>query len=350
MTNALLRIGKVQLQQRFHRISTLPILILCLNDVCNSRCLTCAIWQNNERLKAAHLREMSDVLLGKLYEQIEHWRPAQVLLSGGEPTMHPRFGQVVERIRDLDIAVLVVTNGFLLPSYLRVELSGVSEFLISFDAPDPESYHRIRGVDGFSKMVHGIGHLRTLSPRPKLVARTTLQRENVGLLPELVESARSLGFDRISFLGVDLTSDAFGRNHPDHGVDTERIRPDRVDLDAMELGIELLERSDSAGFVESGIEKLREIRQYFQAHLGQNAFPAIRCNAPWVSAVIETSGNLRGCFFHRVIGDYQDFNSPEAVRFRSSLLVAEDPTCQRCVCSKMLRASEIWKMNRIGRS
>ena len=344
MSNILVQTAKVAFQQRSHRITTLPILVLYLNDICNSRCVTCSIWQNNERLSTADARQMSDKLLSELYTEIERWKPFEVLLSGGEPTMHPRFAEVVERIHLLGTSVLVATNGFLLPSYTAAELSRVSTFFVSFDAPDAASYEVLRGVDGFSKLEKGLDFVRSINPRPGLVARSTLQRDNVGRLPELVESARRLGFDKISFLPVDLTSDAFGRNHRDHSVDPDRIRPRFKDLEAMNAGIESLAQIDAAPFVESGLEKLRAIHQYFRATIDNTSTPKVRCNAPWVSAVIETTGKMRGCFFQPVIGDFKNINGADAITFRRSLRVSENPTCQRCVCSKMLRAGELHRM------
>jgi hypothetical protein len=66
---------------------------------------------------------------------------------------------------------------------------------------------------------------------------------------------------------------------------------------------------------------------------------APRCNAPWVSAVVESDGTLRPCFFHAPIGNIseeslaQALNGPLAVAFRKSLDVAQNPICRRCVCS-----------------
>ena len=345
MANIFLQIARVALQQHAHRLTALPILVLYLNDICNSRCLTCAIWQNNQRLTDVDARQMSDSLLSELYVEIERWKPLQVLLSGGEPTMHPRFANVVETIHGLGSSVLVVTNGFLVPSYPPALVSRVAEFFVSFDAPDPESYEVIRGVDGFSKLAKGVDFIRSITPRPQVVARSTLQRDNVGRLPELVESAERLGFDRISFLPVDLTTDAFGRDHRDHSVVADRIQPRAEDLDMMASGIEALEGSDRASFIESGIEKLRSIHSYFRALIDDTNTPIVRCNAPWVSAVIETTGKMRGCFFHRVIGTHKSINGPEARKFRRTLRVSEDPTCQRCVCSKMLRSGELLRMD-----
>jgi MoaA/NifB/PqqE/SkfB family radical SAM enzyme len=94
-----------------------------------------------------------------------------------------------------------------------------------------------------------------------------------------------------------------------------------------------------SGFVVENPDKLRRIVQHFRAYLGRAENVAPRCNAPWVSAVIEASGDVRPCFFHPGVGNihrqaFEDvINSPEALQFRSSLDVASNEICRRCVCS-----------------
>jgi radical SAM protein with 4Fe4S-binding SPASM domain len=71
---------------------------------------------------------------------------------------------------------------------------------------------------------------------------------------------------------------------------------------------------------------------------------APRCNVAWVSAVVESDGTVRPCFFHAAIGNVREqslleaLNSPSAIDFRNSLDVANNPTCQQCVCSLYLPA------------
>jgi radical SAM protein with 4Fe4S-binding SPASM domain len=67
-----------------------------------------------------------------------------------------------------------------------------------------------------------------------------------------------------------------------------------------------------------------------------------RCNAPWVSAVVESDGAIRPCFFHKAIGNIHEgslldvLNGDEALRFRRELDVSTNPTCRNCVCSLFL--------------
>jgi len=338
----LLDAARLHLQQRDHHLHVLPIVILYLNNICDSRCGSCEIWKNNDLLKNAAERQMTDSLLEELYERTIAWRPRQVLLSGGEPALHPRFPDAIRRFKSIGTSVCVISNGLLLGSLPVTELGKVSEFYISFDAPDRQSYEQIRGVDSFERLASSIKVIASLVPRPKIVARCTLQRANVDRLTELVRSARDMGFDRISFLGADVSSDAFSRDL--HGASNgAAIQPAREDLARMEAGIDSIERSGDS-FIEGGTAKLRRILRYFRALLGEMDFPEVRCNAPWVSIVVETTGKIRGCFFQPVIGDFRNINNSDAMKFRRSLDVQSNPTCQRCVCSKLLGVQDLLRM------
>jgi MoaA/NifB/PqqE/SkfB family radical SAM enzyme len=335
--------ARFERQQRSHRIEILPIIIVYLNNVCDSRCLTCSIWKNNEGLTIPADRQMSVDLLRELYETLGRWRPRQILLSGGEPALHPAFAEAIHRFRSVAGTVCVITNGLTLPSCGSRALEAVSEFYISFDGPDRESYRQIRGVDGFDRLSSTMSVLKTLRTRPKIVARCTLQKANVRRLPELIDSARQLGFDCISFLAVDVSSEAFSRDL--HGpADAASLQPVDEDLQVMEEEIRRLEDSRDGTFIEGGPDKLKGIVRYFYALRGQGEFPAVRCNAPWMSMVIETTGQMRGCFFQPVIGDFRTVNGDSAMAFRQNLHVSTDDICARCVCSKKLGLSGLIRL------
>jgi Fe-coproporphyrin III synthase len=339
--NTLLDAATLEVQQHLHRLHVLPIVVIYLNNVCDSQCLTCSIWKNNDFLKIPEHRQMPAAMIEELSTTLGQWRPRQILLSGGEPVLHPKFAEAVRRFRSIAPSIGVVTNGLLLRTCDTSVLQDVNALYISFDAPDAAAYRKIRGVDGFQRLAETMAVLQGLPRKPHTIARCTLQRENVREIPRLIAAARQFGFDAISFLGVDLSSKAFSRDvHGD--ADVAAIKPDRDDLAAMEGDIDAA--ADDGGFVEGGKERLRRILQYLRALSGDADFPEVCCNAPWVSMVIETTGSIRGCFFQPPIGDFRSVNGETAIRFRRELKVSEDSTCRRCVCSKMLRAQDFMRL------
>ena len=188
----------------------------------------------------------------------------------------------------------------------------------------------------------GVHALYRLDPDFAVAARCTVQKQNHTSLVAAVDAARAMGLRSISFLAADLTSSAF--NRPE-GWPVERQA--EVGLNAGEIAtlnreIEALISRNTDGFILEGPEKLRRIAHHFRAHLGMEEPVAPRCNAPWVSAVVESDGTVRPCFFHAPIGSVaqdslsQVLNSARAVKSRQSLNVAGNPICRRCVCSLYL--------------
>ena len=150
----------------------------------------------------------------------------------------------------------------------------------------------------------------------------------------------------ISFLAADVTSTAFNRPEPWPVDRQSEVSLSADDVARMEEAMEALIDSHAGdfetGFIRESPEKLRRIVHHFRAQLGQVEPVAPRCNAPWVSAVVESDGAVRPCFFHEPIGNLKEqplreaLNSPRALEFRRSLDVAENPVCRRCVCSLYL--------------
>jgi MoaA/NifB/PqqE/SkfB family radical SAM enzyme len=91
-------------------------------------------------------------------------------------------------------------------------------------------------------------------------------------------------------------------------------------------------------FIAESPEKINKIYSYYAACHGLSAFPYKKCNAPWVSAVVESDGTVKPCFFHAAYGNIRDgqletiINSEEAISFRKSLNTTKDDTCIKCVC------------------
>ena len=156
-------------------------------------------------------------------------------------------------------------------------------------------------------------------------------------------AARDMGLDQISFLAADVSSMAFNRAQPWETSKVSEIALSIPEVNEFETILkrshkELVREYDSQFIAESST-KLLGLVQYYRALHGIGMFPSKACNAPWVSAVIESTGEVLPCFFHKSYGNInvrsfsEIINSAEAISFRKSLDVQTNPTCQRCVCS-----------------
>jgi len=320
-----------------HTIRALPVLVIFPHNQCNCRCMMCDIW----RIREAKQLEPAD-----LQPHIKSFRELGVrwvVFSGGEPQLNEKWSWLAQMVRSTGSRVTLLTAGLLLKSQAPLIAECIDDVIVSLDGP-PAVHNTIRRVaNAFEQMSAGVKAIREIRPDMEVRARCTVQKANRHALRAVVASAREIGLNSISFLAADLTSRAFNRPEgwtPDRG---DRVALIPEEIDELENEIEDLiddERSrPDRGFVVERPEKLRKIIQHFRAHIGQAHQVGPRCNAPWVSAVIEASGDVRPCFFHPVVGNIHKrqlqeiINSPQALQFRSTLDVADNETCRRCVCS-----------------
>lgn len=328
-------------------IEQVPILILFPHERCNCRCLMCDIWKTTGRnqLSPEEVRSWS-----------AQWRRLgvrRVVLSGGEPLLHPGFAPFCEALKDAGVRTTLLSTGLLLEPKAADVARLVDDVIVSLDGPR-EIHDAIRRVPGaFDRLARGVRALAAVAPTLPVSARSTVQRANARHLRETVAAAREIGLDGISFLAADVSAGAFGRGaswsegeEPSAAVAAEDLSSLGAELDALErdCAVDL-----ASGFISESIERLRaRILGHFVAHAGQGDFAPMTCNAPWVSAVIEADGTVRPCFFHPPLGNVRTagsleavLNSPTSISFRASLDVATNPVCRRCVCNLNLREGEL---------
>src|SRR3984957_17756040 len=320
-----------------HRIRTMPVMVISPHNQCNCRCVMCDIWR---------IREPQEIKPTDLEQQLASFRELGVrwvVFTGGEPQLNDHLGAMALMLRAEGIRVTMLTAGLLLERHAESIAATVDEVIVSLDGP-PAVHNRIRRVPGaFEQLAAGIKALRQIRPEVAVRGRCTVQKANHQSLCAVVQAAKEIGLNSISFLAADLTSAAFNRPQGWQADRQERVALKVDEIEVLEGELERLIEEHSlhldSGFVVESAGKLRRLALHFRAHLGLAQHISPRCNAPWVSAVIEASGDVRPCFFHPALGIFHRqnlddiVNSAEAVRFRANLDVAANPVCRRCVCS-----------------
>lgn len=320
-----------------HQVRIMPVIVLSPHNQCNCRCLMCDIWRIREP------KEITPVDLDRQMSSFRELGVRWVVFTGGEPQMNGRWSTLAQLVRDAGIRVTMLTAGLLLEPHAEAVAATIDDVIVSVDGP-PALHNRIRRVaDAFERITAGVRAVRHFRPDFEVRARCTVQKTNYKSLCAVVESAKQIGLNSVSFLAADLTSTAFNRAQSWLPERQDRVGLNAQEVEALDQEIEHLitrhQEDIGSGFVVESAGKLRRIVQHFRAHLGQTEHVAPHCNAPWVSAVIEASGDVRPCFFHPAYGNIHHqklqhvVNSPEALRFRAGLDVATNPICRRCVCS-----------------
>jgi len=297
----------------------------------------CDIWKDNKNLK-----QLTEEDVKGLLESLKNLGTRQVLMSGGEALLNSNFFRLCELLCKEEISITLLSTGLLLRKNAQQLLGLVHDVIVSLDG-DEQMHDAIRDIPGaFDKLRDGVRYIKSLDPGYRITGRTVIHRLNFRVWPRIIDAAKEMGLDQVSFLPADVTSEAFNREMPWDAPRQEEIMIGKDELDTLKfITEEIIEKySDEfeRRFIAESPEKIRKIHTYYRALHGLNPFPYKKCNAPWVSAVVEADGNVRPCFFHKPMGNVRNntleniLNSAEAIKFRKELDMDNDPTCTKCVC------------------
>jgi len=321
-----------------HTITALPIVILMPHSACNCRCVMCDIWKDNKNLKQLTEDDISG-LLGSL----KKFGTQQVLMSGGEALLNANFFGLCQILQKQGIKVTLLTTGLTIKRHAQQLLQYVNDVIVSLDGDEP-LHDAIRNIAGaFGKLKEGVQYLKLLNPDYRVTARTVIHRLNFRNWESIIREAKLMGINQVSFLPADVSSHAFNRQMAWEEPKQHEILLSEHELPELQEVITRIIIDNQAnfisGFMAESPEKIQQIYQYYAAFYELAAFPFKKCNAPWVSTVIEADGEVRPCFFHDAIGNIRDsplesiLNSDKATKFRKTLNMSTNTTCVKCVCS-----------------
>jgi len=320
-----------------NRISALPVVILMPHSACNCQCVMCDIWKGNQNLK-----QLTEADVEGLLAAFKKFGTKQVVMSGGEALLNKNFFRLCEILKKNRISITVLSTGLLLKRHADSLLEWVDDIIVSIDG-DESLHDTIRGIPGaFQKLREGVQYIKHLRPDFSITGRSVIHKLNYRKWPAIIDAAKEMGLDQVSFLPADISSTAFNRETPWSVERQQDVLPTKEELAEMQEILDyIINRYQNLfedRFIAELPEKLQKIPGHYGALHGLNPFPYKKCNAPWVSAVIEADGSVRPCFFHKVMGNIRDasleqiLNSDKAYRFRKELDIQQNNTCLKCVC------------------
>jgi MoaA/NifB/PqqE/SkfB family radical SAM enzyme len=302
----------------------------------------CDIWKGN-----ANLQQLTEADIQDLKNAFTRLNTQWVVMSGGEALMNPNLFSLCALLKGEGLKISILSTGLLLKKYALQVVEYLDEVIVSLDGSEPVHNSIRRVPNAFGRLSEGVAAVKELNPDFSITGRCVIQRLNFADWPNIVAAAHEIGLDQISFLAADVSTDAFNRPDPWDEERKSEVALASEQLPVMKQVLKTLTTnfSDdfSTGFIAETPDKLWRIYEYYAAINDQGDFPAVQCNAPWVSAVVEADGTVRPCFFHRPMGNLRDepfidlLNKPEEITFRKNLNLAEDPICRKCVCTLNLR-------------
>ncbi|MFH2009456.1 MAG: radical SAM protein [bacterium] len=166
---------------------------LHLSYACPQHC-----WFCSEEQRLREHREHT-VTWGRIARTLREHRErgvTSVHLTGGEPTIHPRFGDALALARKLGMRTSVGTNGHTLcrEEAARAALPLLDEVMFSLHGPTPEVHDEQTGAAGsFDRVCEAMRLCGRLAPKVERFCNVVVTRVNIDHLRATVALAESLG-------------------------------------------------------------------------------------------------------------------------------------------------------------
>jgi MoaA/NifB/PqqE/SkfB family radical SAM enzyme len=152
----------------------------------------CRFCSNTERMRRYAGRPVSR---GELAEVLERKRAegyGHVTFSGGEPTLYPRFWELLRSAKDLGYRTQVISNGaaLALPAFAAKTLPHADELCLSVHGDTARVHDALTGRAGsFAKMKAALAAAAAYAGTLKLTVNAVAMRLNVARLPRIAALA-----------------------------------------------------------------------------------------------------------------------------------------------------------------
>jgi radical SAM protein with 4Fe4S-binding SPASM domain len=172
-----------------------PIVVWNITRTCNLRCVHCY----SDSMAMKYPGELVWEQMQDVVKDLADYRIPSLLLSGGEPLIHPRFFDLVDAASQAGLKLTISTNGTLITpekaallkaanvAYVGISLDGIGEI-----------HDRFRGKEGaFEAAVRGFHHCHEVGQKTGL--RLTLTRHNVENIGQILDFIEEQEIQRVCF-------------------------------------------------------------------------------------------------------------------------------------------------------
>ncbi|GAB4338872.1 MAG: radical SAM protein [Candidatus Abyssubacteria bacterium] len=131
-------------------IPSLRYLLLHITTRCNLRCAHCYLGDVEPRDLP-----LEDIV--RAMEQFDELQGLRLLVTGGEPLLHPLFWEANERFRDYSFRTVILSNGTVIDRATAERLRA-HEVQVSLDGVG-KSHDALRGPGSYERALKGLAHL-----------------------------------------------------------------------------------------------------------------------------------------------------------------------------------------------
>ncbi len=267
---------------------------------CNFRCIMCHVPYEPVITKQAVDIDALARSLGPEYR--DRWA---LVGATHEPTLHPRFADLITLLTDAGMKIDLTTNGSLFTDKLidQVRHGRFTTITVSFDGARRETYEHIRRRADFDLTLRRILKLRETigNDQTAWVINYTVLRSNIAEITEAVEMWDRYGFDHVGIIAMVRRNDA-------EILENETLGPAMAEFRAsvaaaaeriLSSSLRITMSSSVIGEIKSdhpdALWPLNP-RPYFQARPHPDV--PVACSSPYSYARITFNGHVNLC--HRI--------------------------------------------------
>jgi len=180
-----------------------------LANICNLHCSYC--FRSEENLYSQRAEFFPVELLRRVIDEArEAAQITRVSFTGGEPTLHPQFADVLDTVAAADLQASFVTNGWHFERTwpaLAAHRETISHVAFSLDGIDRETHDRWRGKGSFERLVRAFS--RCYVAQLPFAIKIIVRRDLVHQLEQIAIFAARMGAAALNFVHVMPTSSGF---------------------------------------------------------------------------------------------------------------------------------------------
>lgn len=284
-----------------------PLDVICeISYLCNLECPTCFRWTSkpDEHELTA---EQWTVVLAKLKAWLG---PFNLTFTGGEPFLRRDILDIFKFASSQGIVTGVVSNGSLIDKTLAKKIveSGLDGLTLSLNSLIPEVHNKTRGTNGaFHEVMTALDNMKDRRGM-RLVLSTTIVKDSVQGLPDVIEFAKARGLYGVNFQPImpattlpvfnkegQTIKFSVGAPYRDLLQEKEHATIDRV-FDR------LLEMKERGYPILNSAQHLKKIAEYLKEPTSPEVQADV-CKVGIRNLNIDPFGNVRLCSIMEVVGN-----------------------------------------------
>lgn len=299
---------------------------ISLSHKCTYRCQMCGV------VKILNGYELPEDKLRKTFDTIADWkRDCVVLLTGGEVLLRKDIFDIINYSVSKGLKTEAVSNGSLIDRNMadKIIASGLQNIAVSLDGAKEDTHDAIRQKGAFKKTINALSMLveakKRLGRGPQISAWTTIMKENVGELFDIIPLVKDLGVECLVYHPVIVSQDDMQNTSPNapfwirgQGLEILKKQIDKI--------IDYQKKNGLVAFLHNPYMWIN----YFEGTVRKGDW---KCN-PFVFMNIGPDGEARSC--GAAFGNINEIDldqcllTPEAFKARQVMKACQKPCLQTC--------------------